>query len=213
MAKPKLVCAVSGCGREHHAKGYCNRHYKKYKKYEDPMGGTFVDNRPEYVRKSQKGKSKKKDDPKKAANKPAAVAMVPKTAAPDWIPEPKKERAAAGSQANLSFFLNQKFIERLYSEVIKAMKEPLFMSANLQHVDTMLQLAAELAGYKCKDPIVWDELKDELRTWASYKDKIRFMEALGNWEQRVEKYTPKKKGKAIQLSFDSLAQHNKVKNG
>lgn len=204
----KIRCSVSGCNREHHAKGFCNRHYKKYKKYSDPLGGTFVDNRPEYVRKSQKGRTtKKQDTTKRKAPAAAAVAMTPQTSEPDWIPEPKRERAAAGSQANLSFFLNQRFIDKLYSEIVKALKEPLFMSANMKHIDTMLQLSAELAGYDCKNPVVWDEFKDELRTWASYKDKIRFMEALGNWEQRVIEYMPKK---AIQLSFDNLTPMNKA---
>lgn len=193
----KKTCKVTTCSREHHAKGYCNRHYKKYVKYGSPTAGNFNDTRPAYERKYYKGAAAMK---KKATTSSQQQPTKAKEKRIDWTPEPLKERQAPGSQNNLAFFLNQKFIEKIYSEIIKAMNEPLYKSVNYVHIESMLKLCAELAGYNCKHAAVWAEFSDELREWASYKDKIRFMEALGNWEKRVHDYMPKE---TVQLSFDS----------
>lgn len=33
---PGNECSVEGCTQRHHCKGYCNRHYRRWKKYGDP---------------------------------------------------------------------------------------------------------------------------------------------------------------------------------
>lgn len=39
MKKSHRVCDVSGCGRKHSARGYCNIHYQRLLKHGDPLGG------------------------------------------------------------------------------------------------------------------------------------------------------------------------------
>lgn len=192
-------CKVEGCKRKHHAKGFCNRHYNKYRVYGDPEAGRFLNTEPVWQRKKY---------PKKPRTLQAAPDPKQPAAAAEWIPEPKRERSAPGSQSNLSFFLNQPFIEKIYSEIRKATKEPLYKSSNFKLIDQMFGLAAGLAGYDCENGIVWESFSNELLQWVEQNDKIRFMEALANWPQRVQEYTPKK---PVQLSFDSLIT-NKVKS-
>lgn len=195
-----LRCSVSGCERKHHAKGYCNKHYNKWRVYGDPVAGRFLDTTPIWTRKQY---------PKKSRSLQAAPDLKkrqPLPTAAEWIPEPKKERSAPGSQSNLSFFLNQRFIEKIYTEILKADKEPLYKSSNYVLINDMLHLAAGLAGYDSKDADIWNEFSKELLKWTGTRDKIRFMETLANWPQRVKLYQPKK---AIQLSFDSM-QPNKT---
>lgn len=33
------VCSLDVCGNKHEAKGYCNKHYMKWRKWGDPLGG------------------------------------------------------------------------------------------------------------------------------------------------------------------------------
>lgn len=35
------ACSVEGCGKRHLARGFCNSHYKRWKKYGDPHGGAI----------------------------------------------------------------------------------------------------------------------------------------------------------------------------
>lgn len=38
-----LGCKVDGCERRHDAKGYCNRHYAKWRRHRDPLHGVTID--------------------------------------------------------------------------------------------------------------------------------------------------------------------------
>jgi len=40
----KLTCSIENCPYEHHAKGYCNTHYRRYQKHGDP-NFKFIDHR------------------------------------------------------------------------------------------------------------------------------------------------------------------------
>lgn len=36
------VCSVDGCENKHFCKGFCNKHYKKFKKYGDPLVSKYI---------------------------------------------------------------------------------------------------------------------------------------------------------------------------
>lgn len=38
-SKPKQSCTVDGCQRKFYGKGFCVKHYKRWRKYGDPLGG------------------------------------------------------------------------------------------------------------------------------------------------------------------------------
>lgn len=39
MARPKSICTIPGCGKNHRAHGYCNGHLRRWQKYGDPLAG------------------------------------------------------------------------------------------------------------------------------------------------------------------------------
>lgn len=39
MAKPKPICSVEECNRQSIIRGYCGKHYQKFRKYGDPLAG------------------------------------------------------------------------------------------------------------------------------------------------------------------------------
>lgn len=171
----KTVCKIAGCREEHHARGYCNRHYKKLMRYKDPLAGRFNEVRGPRTRK------------------PKSEAIIMQTEPTQ--PEPRKKRGSG--QGNYLFFLNQKFIEKLYNEAIKATHDPLY-KANEETLPHILDLAAHLAGYDGRSRLFKQEFIEELKTWAAAKDKIRFMDALAHWEQRADDFKPRN---TQQLSF------------
>ena len=45
------ICSVDGCGKNFIAKGYCQKHYRRFVKYGDPVGGpTFIGEPENYLR-------------------------------------------------------------------------------------------------------------------------------------------------------------------
>lgn len=40
MIKTIRLCSVDECDGSHYAKGYCRNHYNRFKRYNDPLGGT-----------------------------------------------------------------------------------------------------------------------------------------------------------------------------
>lgn len=43
----KNICIVDGCERKHNSKGYCAKHYTRYKRYGDPLYTKRVHDHPE----------------------------------------------------------------------------------------------------------------------------------------------------------------------
>lgn len=35
------VCTIEGCDKRHHAKGFCDAHYRKFRRYGDPLAGVW----------------------------------------------------------------------------------------------------------------------------------------------------------------------------
>lgn len=49
------ICIVDGCGKEHHAKGFCKSHYLRNRRHGDPLsGGTYLGEPWEWLNKSLK---------------------------------------------------------------------------------------------------------------------------------------------------------------
>lgn len=155
----KTLCNVQGCRDEMHARGYCNRHYKKYMRVGDPTAGR-VHNYG--TRDNTKSKTRVYMDPQ---------------------PE-RREKVKPNAQETFSFLLNQKFIERLYKEVIKAQSDPLIKAHNEQSIFTMLRLCVELAGYHDNNTEFLADLLAELEEWATRRDSLRFMNCLATWPAR-----------------------------
>ncbi len=45
MASPR-ICSVEGCGKPHYAKGWCQPHWAKWRKYGDPLAGRTHTTKP-----------------------------------------------------------------------------------------------------------------------------------------------------------------------
>lgn len=151
------LCSMTGCNRKRHAKGFCKRHYYRYRKENGLLPSQQKTSAP-------------------VQTKPVAVPQ-----------EPKKPRTDTG---NYSFFLNQKFIEKIFLELIKIYDKPLYQANNGKHVEHYLNLCIFLAGYDGeKGSAFYYSLMEELRTWAESGDRIRFMEALGNWKKRADLFS------------------------
>lgn len=172
----KLQCKISGCQEEHHAKGYCNRHYKKMTRLGSPLAG----------REHASGPRQRRS--------PVITDQTER--------QPEKRKAPGSGQGNYNFFLNQKFIEKLYNEADKARTEIIYKTANAHHVPHFLTMALLLSGFDRTNPEILDYLLDELKTWLGARDKIRFMECLANWEKRVHQFERMKEPRKVQqLSF------------
>ena len=39
MAEAKRICSIEGCGKRHYARGWCDAHYRRWKRNGDPLGG------------------------------------------------------------------------------------------------------------------------------------------------------------------------------
>lgn len=112
-------------------------------------------------------------------------------------PEQRKERT---DSQNYSFFLNQKFIEKIFMELVKIYDKALYRANNLKNLEHYLNLCIYLSGYEGKQQSAfYADFMDELKTWAEARDKIRFMEALANWEQRAAAFD--RPEKVTQLSL------------
>lgn len=167
--RSKKNCNINGCREEHHARGYCNRHYKKFMSYADPLAGKFNVNR---------GTRKK--------GTRSAVTIQHINAAP--IPAEKRPAIKRAPEQPFSFLVNQKMIDKLYKECVKALHEPLYKAHNGDSILLMLSLALKLAGYDEKDTHFQADIVSELEEWASHKDSLRFMDTLATWQQRYNDY-------------------------
>lgn len=157
------TCNVQGCRDEHHARGYCNKHYKKYMRLDDPTAGRF--------NRHSSRRSKKSE-----------VYMQP------YEPE-RREKITPGTQQPFAFLVNQKLIEKLYKEIVKAQQEPLFRAHNQAAIVPMLRLSAQLAGYDQQNHAFLADLLSELEQWAEHRDHLRYMDALAQWPQRLEQFS------------------------
>ena len=45
ITEKQVGCSVDGCPDGHHAKGYCQKHYRKWKNYGDPLHETAIEDR------------------------------------------------------------------------------------------------------------------------------------------------------------------------
>ena len=163
MAKEKK-CKIKGCTEPHHARGYCNRHYKKLMQVGDPLAGRTYQSGP---------------------RNSAASRLIPTDREPEKRKRLKKEE-------NMSFLLNEKIITALYNEAAKAQQEPLYIAANGHHVTHFLTMALLLSGFDDTNKQVYDELMEDLMTWSRDGDKLRFLHTLQNWEERAEAITTRK---------------------
>lgn len=182
--RSKLKCNIKGCRYEHHARGYCNRHYKKLIAYGDPLAGR--------MNKSSSRRSPNKDK--------VTLMEVPQPQQPQ-PQEDKRPKLARDSEAPFSFLANQKFIERLYKEILKALHEPLYIAHNSEAVLYMLRLAVKMAGYDKKNNYFLSELIADLESYAQHKDSLRFMAALANWEQSYERFEKPEKREQLSIVF------------
>lgn len=179
----KQNCSIKGCRYEHHARGYCNRHYKKMQAYGDPLAGRM-----------------NKDHTRRTQNKNKVTLMQqPPTEQHQQEQRPKLER---DSEKPFSFLANQKFIERLYKEILKAQHEPLYIAHNSEAVLYMLRLAVKMAGYDKQNNYFLSELIADLESYASHKDSLRFMDALANWERSYEQFEQPEKREQLSLVFN-----------
>lgn len=168
--RSKLKCNIKGCREEHHARGYCNRHYKKLMKYSDPLQGQFKTKKQR--RTSGKGK---------VANLQIQAAPIPQDV-------PKRPVAKRDPSAPHPFTVNIKIIDKLYKEIVKATHEPLYIAHNGGSVISMLSLCVKLAGYDEHNNYFLTDLIAELEEWAKHKDSLRFMSCLQTWEQRFAEF-------------------------
>ena len=169
-------CKVSGCQELHHARGFCNRHYKKYMRYDDPNAGRFRQSIGISIKPAIDG------DPKKAT---ILFQKADKSDSYHFEPEPLKDMTGQG---NYSFFLNQPTIEKLYGEIYKALHEPLYMAANKDLVRPLLMLSLKYSGYRDNaDPAILETLLHELTDLINHKEKVKYMYTLANFDRRIDR--------------------------
>lgn len=161
----KRKCSIQGCQHEHHARGFCNIHYKKYMRYTDPLAGTF---RSEEIRR----KGRQED----------AV-----------IQQEERKDIQAAQMGNYSFFLNQKVIERLFAEAYKGMHDPLYKTFNKDSIQEIILLTMRFAGYDKKDRAFEWLLVEELTELVEQKDKARFLSKLSAWADAYADYKERPK--------------------
>lgn len=107
---------------------------------------------------------------------------------------PAEQRKERTDSHNYSFFLNQKFIEKIFMELVKIYDKPLYRANNKKNLEHYLNLCIYLSGYEgSQKSDFYADFMDELKTWAEARDKIRFMEALANWEQRAAAFNQPEK--------------------
>ena len=168
-------CKVSGCQELHHARGFCNRHYKKYMRYDDPNAGRFRET-------ISINPANNRDQ-----TKPTLIFKAGKEKSDHYHFEPEPLKDMTG-QGNYAFFLNQPTIEKLYGEIYKALHEPLYMAANKELIRPLLLLSLKYAGYRDNaEPAILESLLQELTDLINHKEKVKYMYTLANFDRRIER--------------------------
>ena len=83
------ICSVDGCNNKHQAKGFCDKHYRKWKRHGDPL--TIAD-RQETNRKISNALTNKKKSDKHKKNLSIARIGMPSPRRGVKIPEEQKQR-------------------------------------------------------------------------------------------------------------------------
>lgn len=168
------TCKIDGCTAEHHARGFCNRHYHKQLRHGDPLKGKTYKDHTRGGNKNTEGMER--------------LPVLPRSSGIDGV-------------KNLSFELNEDLINKLWAEAVRTTHKPLYKGINGKALNPLFILAINLAGCHNPSRLFLAEMIEDLLTWANCRDKIQFMNTLRDWQQRQEAFEGKN---SSQLNLFSL---------